>query len=312
MRESDRDRRAGLPLVCIGEALVDLICPDPTADPAKATPYEAHFGGALANVAVAARRAGAPSALAGGCGADRWGRFLRDRLEAEGVDLEHHSVIEDLETPFARVTIDVEGEPAFRIEGAGIEAGIAALAGSEMRLVAGAGAIAVGSNTLPDEGARAVTMRVRDAARAQDVPLLFDPNLRPGRWAGRLEEARRLCLDLAGSATLLKLNIREARWLLGTDGGDAAACAAELVDLGPGLVVVTSGSEPVVARGACDVEVAPPEVEMVSPLGAGDVFMGTLAAGLWQRGWTMGDGASSIEAAAAAGAEACSHLGAFD
>ncbi len=48
------------PIVCLGEALVDLICPDPVGDPAEAGHFRVHSGGALANVAIAARRAGAP------------------------------------------------------------------------------------------------------------------------------------------------------------------------------------------------------------------------------------------------------------
>ena len=113
------------PLICIGEALVDLICPDPVDDPADARSYRAHFGGALANVAVAASRAGAPAALAGACGVDPWGRFLRERLEREGVLLDFHEGVEGLDTPFAFATLDSRREPHFRIHGDGIDAGIA-------------------------------------------------------------------------------------------------------------------------------------------------------------------------------------------
>ena len=74
-------------IVCLGEALVDLICERPVRSLAEADAFSPHFGGALANVAVAARRAGADSALAGAAGDDEWGRWIRDRLEREGTDL---------------------------------------------------------------------------------------------------------------------------------------------------------------------------------------------------------------------------------
>ena len=45
-----------------------------------------HFGGALANVAVAASRTGARAGLAGAAGDDEWGRWLAQRLEREGVE----------------------------------------------------------------------------------------------------------------------------------------------------------------------------------------------------------------------------------
>ncbi|MGZ5357227.1 MAG: hypothetical protein ACXWE8_12870 [Solirubrobacterales bacterium] len=51
---------------------------------------------------------------------------------------------------------------------------------------------------------------------------------------------------------------------------------------------------------------------MVSPLGAGDCFMGTLAAGLAAGGWRLDDIEPAMVRAAAAGAEACTRLGAFD
>jgi len=67
--------------LCLGEALVDLICEYPVSDLADAHAFVPHFGGAVANVAVVAARAGASVALAGGAGDDAWGRWLRDRRD---------------------------------------------------------------------------------------------------------------------------------------------------------------------------------------------------------------------------------------
>ncbi len=173
----------GGPLICVGEALVDLICPDPLDDPAEASRFEVHFGGALANVAVAARRAGAAAELAGGCGDDEWGRYLRERLTAEGVGLAFHALVPGAPTPYAFATLDRQAEPAFRVQADGIEQGIATLAGREEELVEAAGAIVVGSNTLPGEGSREITFDVCRAAARAGTPVVFDPNLRPGRWA---------------------------------------------------------------------------------------------------------------------------------
>lgn len=289
---------------------MDLICPDPLDDPAEARRFSVHAGGALANVAVAASRAGAPAALAGGCGDDEWGRFLRAFLTKEGVGLEHYSEVPGLTTPFAFATLDRRGEPHFRIQGDGIDAGIATLAGNEDGLVAAAGAILVGSNTLPDPRSRAVTESVVAAAADAGVPVLFDPNLRPGRW-GDLEEGRRRCLDLVGRTTVLKCNAGEARWLLGEEVAPADAAAA-LAKLGPRLVVVTAGTDPAVARGEAEAEVAPPPADVVCPLGAGDCFMGTLAAGLAAEDWSLTWVDAAMERAVRAGAEACTRLGAFD
>ena len=300
-----------LGIVCLGEALVDLICPDRVRDPVHARHFCVHFGGALANVAVAARRAGAPAALAGGCGTDEWGRFLRGRLAAEGVSLELHTGLAEVVTPFAFVTLARDREPAFRIHGDGIEAGITTLAGREEELADRAAALVFGSNTLPEQGSRAVTLAVCEAARQRGVPVLFDPNLRPGRWRER-DRARAACMEAARRATVLKCNVEEARWLSGEPGADAAQAAEALTRLGPDLVAVTSGSGPVAVRGACALAAAPPEVTVLSPLGAGDIFMGTLAAELMRGGWDLSAAGPAVAAAAREGAAACTRLGALE
>jgi fructokinase len=298
-------------LICLGEALVDLICPDRLDDPLEAARFEVRFGGALSNVAVAAARAGAAVALAGGAGDDRWGRFIRARLAAEGIGLEFQAVLPDARTAFAFATLDRDGEPEFDIHGSGIDSAIASLAGRESEMVAGAAAVCFGSNTVVEESSRAVTEAVRDAALGSSIPVLFDPNLRPGRWR-ELDTARELSLEFARNATVLKCNTAEAEWLTGSEGAGPAALAEELLDLGPELAVVTAGPGELAARGSCSVEVTPPAVEVVSPLGSGDVFMGTLAAGLLDGGWDLARAPGAIEAAAVAGAEACTCLGAFD
>jgi sugar/nucleoside kinase (ribokinase family) len=299
------------PLICLGEALVDLICPEPVADPADACSFEVHFGGALSNVAVAARRAGAPVALASGCGDDRWGRFLRARLRAEGVDLRFYGVVEGVPTPFAFAFLDESREPTFEIHGEGIDAAIASLAGRETEIAESAAAIVFGSNTLVEGRSRDVTTAVCARGVELNVPVLFDPNLRPGRW-NDLARARECCLPYLAMANVLKCNASEARWLLGDDEIEPGAAAEALHGLGPELVVVTAGTEAAVTRGACSVEVRPPQVDLISPLGAGDAFMGTLAAGLHRVGFDLGRAGEVLHEATEAGAHTCTHLGAFD
>lgn len=302
------------PLVCLGEALVDLICPDPITGDAGAARFEVRFGGALSNVALAARRAGAEVALAGGAGDDPWGRFLRERLAAEGIDLRFQAELADVPTAFAFATLDEQLEPSFDIHGAGIDAAVASLAGRETEIAefaGSAGAVCFGSNTCVADSSLAVTRAVRDAALAARVPLLFDPNLRPGRWAD-LDVARERCTEMARTARLLKCNREEGRWLTGMRESGAAEIAEALLDLGPELVVVTAGPDALAARGTCTADLDPPPVEMVSPLGAGDVFMGVLAAELLRSGWDGDAIEPALALAAAAGAKACGRLGAFE
>jgi sugar/nucleoside kinase (ribokinase family) len=63
-------------------------------------------------------------------GDDDWGRWLRGRLERAGVDLDHFKLIEDMPTPLALTTVDLAGEPTFRIYGEAIAPFVNALADS--------------------------------------------------------------------------------------------------------------------------------------------------------------------------------------
>jgi fructokinase len=299
------------PLICLGEGLVDLICTDPASDRRHPDSLEIRAGGALANVAVAARRAGAPVALASGCGADRWGRFLIDHLRAEGIDLRFFHGIEDVPTAYAFAFLDPCGEPTFEIHGRGIDAAIASLGGREGEIADAAAAIAFGSNTLVAERSREITADVCRRAREAGVPLLFDPNLRPGRWDD-LDRARESCLPFVTTASVLKCNAAEARWLLGTGDVPNEIAADALHDLGPDLVVITDGVEPAIARGAVAAAARPPEVEVVSPLGAGDAFMGALAAGLLAVEFDLSRAADPLQTAVEAAAATCAKLGACE
>lgn len=294
-------------IVCLGEALVDLIA---VGEEEEAEPFEMHFGGALANAAVAIARAGVAVELAGGCGPDRFGSFLRKRLAAEGVGLEHHHVLEHLQTPFALVHLGGDGEPEFAIHGDGIEAAMAGLDGDERELVAGADALVLGSNTLVDEPGLGVTMRTVDAADDRGAPILFDPNLRPGRWDD-LELGLDRCRPIVAASALTKANIAEARLLCEEPGLDAARGAEALVSLGAELAVVTDGPRGAVARGVGSASVPGVPVSEPRPLGAGDAFMGTLVARLVPAGFEAGALASALEAAGAAAAAACGRTGAI-
>jgi sugar/nucleoside kinase (ribokinase family) len=99
-------------ILCLGEVLVDLICERRVRSFAEADSFRPHFGGALANVAVAASRAGAHAGLAAAVGDDQWGRWLRERLEREGVDLRFFELLHGQQTPVAFAHFDRAGGPS--------------------------------------------------------------------------------------------------------------------------------------------------------------------------------------------------------
>jgi sugar/nucleoside kinase (ribokinase family) len=294
-------------ILCLGEAIVDLVCERELAEPGEADQFVPHAGGALANVAVAARRAGGEAALLGGVGEDAWGSWLREKLWQERVDVRWLAEVEGLMTPVAFVTFDWEREPSFAVYGEGISEAMRG-GGSHLEdAIEAAEAVVFGSNTLVAEPERELTLRARRVARQRGAHVLFDPNLRPNRWRD-MGRAVRVCREVIDGAFVARANEWEAKETTGES--DPAAAAASLCEMGATLGVVTIGNKGAVMRGAASAEQKSPQVDVVSPLGAGDAFMGALAAGLAKVGWEPERGSEALQAAVEAGAHACTGWGA--
>src|SRR5919201_752684 len=225
-------------IVCLGEAIVDLVCERELAEPGEADQFVPHPGGALANVAVAARREGAEAALLGGVGDDAWGSWLREHLWHEGVDVRWMATVEGLATPVAFVTFDWDREPSFAVYGEGIAMAMRAASEHLDDALEAAEALVFGSNTLVGEPERELTLRARRAARDRGARVLFDPNLRPGRWRD-LGRGVRLCRELVEGTLVVRANRWEASELTGES--DPAAAAEAVCELGAELAVITLG-----------------------------------------------------------------------
>jgi sugar/nucleoside kinase (ribokinase family) len=296
-------------IVCLGEGLVDLICERPGASITDADCFTPYFGGALANVAVAAARAGAKASLAGAAGDDEWGRWLARRLEDEGVDISHFELLEGEQTPIAFAAFDTQASPTFVIYGDAIEIAVSAVGPRLESALASATALVYSSTTLATQAEREVTLRARELALEAGTRVCLDPNIRPNRWGGRVEPAAEASRELIAGSYLVRTNLEESRAITGAD--DPREAAAELAALGAELAVVTMGADGAVIRGACEVEMTAPQVEVVSTLGAGDVFMGTLVAGLAACDWDASRAGEALGPALDAAAEVCARWSAL-
>ena len=200
--------------LCLGEALVDLICERPIDDLAQADAFSPHLGGVVANVAVTAARRGAAVALAGGAGDDGWGRWLRDRLRDEGVDVSRFSLIDGSQTPLAVAGVDADGEPTYEVYGQPLPTVVAALGDDVADVVVESAALFVSSNTLVGAEERSVTTRAIQAARAAGRPVVVDANLRLHRWGSPAEAADAVNACVPG-ALLVRANEEEAALMTG-------------------------------------------------------------------------------------------------
>ena len=99
-------------IVTIGEVLIDLT---QTGKDARGIPqFAANPGGAPANLAVAASRLGAQTAFIGKVGADAFGRYLKEVLVENKVDVSAMAVDADHPTTMAVVSVDATGEMCIR------------------------------------------------------------------------------------------------------------------------------------------------------------------------------------------------------
>ena len=299
------------PILCLGEALVDLVCERQVSGPGETDAFVPHFGGAVANVALLAARAGARVALAGGSGGDSWGEWLRDQLAAAGVDLSQFSLIEGERTPLALVTVDLLAEPSYTIysEPAGW---IAQAAGDGLEELADrCAALFISSNTLVDEGDRSVTMALRERALEQERSVIFDPNLRLHRWRSRTDAAARANACVPG-ALLVRANRAEAALMTREEDPERAAQA--LLKAGARNVVITLGAEGAILRGRfrADAPGAAVRGRPLSTMGAGDALTATLIARLALTGWYEPAIAAALPAALTEAARACERWGSTD
>jgi sugar/nucleoside kinase (ribokinase family) len=266
-------------IVCLGEALVDLVAERPAADPTDVDGFVPHFGGALANVAVQAARRGAAVSICGGVGDDPWGHWLARRLLEEGIDTTDFVHERGGRTPLALVTVDERGEPSYAIYGSTTGLGLVPAAERIGPAIRRASIVLLASNTLLGEQERRLTLGARAQALEEGKLVVVDANMRPNRWADH-QAMVDATLELLQGAFLAKMNRDEAEWLTGE--ADPAKAAEALRGDVARNVVVTSGERGAILRGQGGLarEVAGVPVLPKNTAGAGDAVTGVLLASL--------------------------------
>jgi sugar/nucleoside kinase (ribokinase family) len=298
-----------LQTLCLGEAIVDLVGEERVEAMSEISRFVPHFGGTVANVAVAAARVGAPIALVGGAGADDWGRWLADRLTAERVDVSRFALLPGVNTQLAFVAVGHDGEARYELYGEPPQSLVRVVGGDADALLARAAGLFISSNTLAGREERAVTMCVREAALARGCPVVFDCNLRLHRWSSADAAAAAARASLPG-ATLVRANQPEAALMTGED--DPERAAAKLCAAGARLVVISLGSGGAILRGEARADVDAVPADILSTAGAGDAFTGVLLARLALGGFAPEAAAAAMKEAAVAAGRACEHWGALD
>ena len=248
--------------------------------------WEQQAGGKGGNQATMAARAGARTAMIGRVGADDFGARLRAHLTAAGVDASTVEVDPAAGSGMSAAIVQDDGDyGAVIVSGSNLNIDPSRL--QEAWDALGGARVLVLQNEVPE----AVNIAVAVAARAAGSTVIL--NAAP---------ARAMSDALLDRVDVLVVNRIEAAMLAGREVAtreDAFAALPRLVASGRSAIVTLGGGGLVLQTDASGpVWIAPHRVDVVSTHGAGDCFVGALAARL-AHGDTLSAAAEAANLAAA-------------
>lgn len=258
-------------IVCLGEALVDMVATSYGLSLVQAPEFHKAAGGAPTNVAAGAAILGASAGLIAQVGKDHFGEFIRQMLWDAGVDLEHFHLTPDYATQLAFVALDERGVPDFAFhvkQSADQMLEEAQVPDSYLRQ---AQIFHLGSITLINEPVRSASLKALEIAHDEGLLVSVDPNLRAPLWRS-LDDAHEAITELVQSADFLKVSDQEMTFITAQE--DLQSGIRALYDMGPELIAVTRGPEgSVIFNGRDFLEIPPFRVPVVDTTGCGDAFV---------------------------------------
>lgn len=299
-------------ILTMGELLIDFTPSGNTEDGRLL--FSRNPGGAPANVAVQALRAGTPSGFLGRVGNDMFGNFLVSTLKACGVETAGLSQDRECATTLAFVQLNESGDRDFcfyRNPGADTRLRFEEV---DLTLIDRCKLLCFGSLLLTAEPSRTAVEKLVDYARGKGKITAYDPNWRPSLWGSQEEGVSRM-RSLIGKADVMKVSDEELALL--TEKEQMAKGAQTLLSQGVSLVVVTLGPKGcAVFTPNFSFEKNTYDTKVQDTTGSGDSFFGALLAKLVQSGkrpqeLTEEELSEYVDFANAAGAVCASGIGAI-
>jgi len=261
-------------VLCIGEALIDMICTDKGSRLADGQNFLKKAGGAPANVAAAIAALGGQVDMAAKVGKDPFGQHLIDLMSEMGVNTKW--VIQDPNafTTFAFVSLMEDGERDFYFNrGADGQLSMTDLTGLNLKEY---DIVHFGSATgfLPGP-LQATYIDLLNKAKEAGALISFDPNYRHLLFPDNTESFINQSWHYIAACDFFKLSDEEAILITGLDTVDAAAAALRTKT--NAVFAITLGKEGTLLSTSNGSEIISSiPITAVDATGAGDAFVGAV------------------------------------
>ena len=303
-------------VLCIGEALIDMICTDVNVSLSNGQHFLKKAGGAPANVAAAIAALGGEVSMAAKVGDDPFGQHLIELLYTMGVNTS--LIIKDPHhfTTLAFVSLMNDGERDFYFNrGADKELtmdDLAALHLKDFQIIHFGSATAFLPGPL-----QATYIELLAKAKQAGCLISFDPNYRHLLFQNNSAYFISQCALFIESCDFFKLSDEEAFLITGCD--TVALAANALRKKTKAVFTITLGKEGTMLCIGDQIEIIESiSVQAVDATGAGDAFVGAVLYQLNKRIVkdinlvSMEDWKTIIRNANKAGARTCEYMGAME
>lgn len=303
-------------VLCIGEALIDMICTDKGKSLSDGNNFLKKAGGAPTNVAAAIAALGGSVDLAAKVGSDPFGKHLIEVMESFGVSTQW--VIQDVHhfTTFAFVSLLESGERDFYFN-RGADGELSTRETEAIHLNDYA-VLHFGSATAFLPGPLQETYKnLLVEAKRKNIFISFDPNYRHLLFRNNTESFIEQSWEFLQSAHFFKISDEEALLLTGKATVDEAA--QDLLERTSAFFAITIGKDGTMFGINNTIEIIPSiPVKPVDTTGAGDAFVGAVLYQLSDKtvqeiqSLPLAQWKQIIYNANKAGARTCEYLGAME
>ncbi len=288
-----------LDVICLGRAAVDLYGQQVGGRLEDMRSFAKYLGGSSANLAAGLARMGLRSAMLARVGDEQMGRFVREALASEGVDVSHVTTDPDRLTALVILGIGAgEDVPHIFYRERCADMGLVA-DDIDPEFIGSARMLSITGTHLSTPTTRAAVLKAMTSARERGTAVTLDIDYRPVLWglvaagdgANRYQECAEASEVLADVLPLCDMVVGTEEEIRIAGGQDNLLAAVQRVrELSEGWIVLKRGADgcvvfaPGPVRSLDDGTLAPGNpVEVFNTLGAGDAFLSGFLGG-WLTG----------------------------